>query len=262
MEVETKLTKKAKRSAKEECIGEVLITAERENIEYLKRREENRKSKAAMIELNSTRKEVDEDESFFKSIMPHIRQFSPKTKMQFRIKVTQLVQDSMEVNPPRNEAHVTEVIPQNLPASSNSNHSSSSITTYEVENELQCQGQSDARNFDQENKATESNKLVYEQKVSDSEMSDANCCNSSRRTSSSSSNGNDSFYSENDTTDNSESETNNDVDDNQSQDSNFNGEVMFSDSGLTKQEVLMIVHGLSLKHRLSNEARNDVLLVI
>ncbi|KAK4880510.1 hypothetical protein RN001_008656 [Aquatica leii] len=70
-----------------------------------------------------------------------------------------------------------------------------------------------------------SNKLVYEQKVSDSEMSDANSCNSSRRTSSNSSNGNDFFYSENDTTDNSESETNNDVDDKQSQDSNFNGEV-------------------------------------
>ncbi|KAK4885114.1 hypothetical protein RN001_001385 [Aquatica leii] len=50
----------------------------------------------------------------------------------------------------------------------------SSTTTYEVQNELQCQGQSDARNFDQENKATESNKLVYEQKASDSEMSDAN----------------------------------------------------------------------------------------
>ncbi|KAK4885028.1 hypothetical protein RN001_001299 [Aquatica leii] len=125
----TPVTKKAKRSAKKDCIGEPLMTAEREEIEYLKRREENRKSKEAMIELNSTRKEVDEDESFFKSILPHIRQFSPKTKMQFRIKVLQLVQDSMEVNPPRNEAHVGEVIPQNLPASSNSNHSSSSIAS-------------------------------------------------------------------------------------------------------------------------------------
>ncbi|XP_031337842.1 transcription factor Adf-1-like [Photinus pyralis] len=125
----TPVTKKVKtqRSSKKDHIGEALIIAEREKIEYLKRREENRKSKEAMIELNSVRKELDEDESFFKSILPHVRQFSPKRKMQFRIKVLQLVHDSIEANPPRDEPHITELVPQNQPSSSNPKHSSLSI---------------------------------------------------------------------------------------------------------------------------------------
>lgn len=75
-----------------DAVGEALLKAEQEKIAYLKRKEENRGKRAE--------RELDEDEAFFKSILPHVRAMNPKQKMRFRIQVLQLVDNEIPTQPP------------------------------------------------------------------------------------------------------------------------------------------------------------------
>lgn len=84
-----------------------------------------------MVEENARKKEIDEDESFFNSILPHVKTFDPRTKMKFRIKVLELVHNLMPTTSNTNEQsatgpHLAELtIRQNLPPTSNENSSQS-----------------------------------------------------------------------------------------------------------------------------------------
>nr|CAH7769435.1 unnamed protein product [Callosobruchus chinensis] len=68
---------------KTDAVGEALLMAEQEKIAYLKRKEE--------IRSKREEKELDEDEAFFKSILPYVKAMHPKQKLRFRIQVLQLV---------------------------------------------------------------------------------------------------------------------------------------------------------------------------
>lgn len=84
------LPKKArtqKIAKKNDTVGEALLKAEEEKIAYLKRKEENRNKKEEKV--------MDEDEAFFKSILPHVKAFSPKQKIRFRIQVMQLLDNEI-----------------------------------------------------------------------------------------------------------------------------------------------------------------------
>ncbi|XP_031358174.1 uncharacterized protein LOC116181869 [Photinus pyralis] len=75
-----------------DTIGEGLLKAEQEKIAYLKKREENR-----------FKKEMDEDESFFNSLLPYVRVFNPRQKIKFRIAVMKLLEE--EIPGPSNRPH-------------------------------------------------------------------------------------------------------------------------------------------------------------
>nr|CAH7729414.1 unnamed protein product [Callosobruchus chinensis] len=81
---------------KTDAVGEALPMAEQEKIAYLKRKEE--------IRSKREEKELDEDEAFFKSILPYVKVMHPKQKLRFRIQFLQLVdsevptQSSMQSN--------------------------------------------------------------------------------------------------------------------------------------------------------------------
>lgn len=79
-------------SSKRDALGESLIRVEEEKIGYLKRKEESRQKRQKMAEENARNKEIDEDESFFNSILPHVKTFDSRAKMKFRIGVLQLVE--------------------------------------------------------------------------------------------------------------------------------------------------------------------------
>nr|CAI5845005.1 unnamed protein product [Callosobruchus analis] len=68
---------------KTDAVGEALLMAEQEKIAYLKRKEE--------IRSKREEKELDEDEAFFKSILPYVKAMHPKQKLRFRIQDLQLV---------------------------------------------------------------------------------------------------------------------------------------------------------------------------
>lgn len=68
---------------KKDVVGEALIRAEQEKIEYLKRKEASRKRRQDIVEENATNKVLDEDESFFNSILPHVKTFDPQKKSHF-----------------------------------------------------------------------------------------------------------------------------------------------------------------------------------
>ncbi|VEN49716.1 unnamed protein product, partial [Callosobruchus maculatus] len=79
-----------------DAVGEALLKAEEEKIAYLKRKEE--------IRSKREEKELDDDEAFFKSILPYVKAMHPKQKLRFRIQVLQLInseiptQSSMQSN--------------------------------------------------------------------------------------------------------------------------------------------------------------------
>lgn len=87
-----KKTKVQRISGRRDALGESLIRVEEEKMEYLKRKEEYRQKRQEMVQENLSRKEIDEDESFFDSILPHIKKLDASSKIQFRISVLQLVQ--------------------------------------------------------------------------------------------------------------------------------------------------------------------------
>lgn len=81
------VTSSSKRKKKEHSIGEALLKAEHEKLEYLRQKEHDR--------LIRKDKETDEDVAFFNSILPHVRVLNVKEKMGFRIRVMQLLEETM-----------------------------------------------------------------------------------------------------------------------------------------------------------------------
>ncbi|KAK9712504.1 Alcohol dehydrogenase transcription factor Myb/SANT-like [Popillia japonica] len=88
------VTSSSKRKKKEHSIGEALLKAEHENLEYLRQKEHDR--------LIRKDKETDEDVAFFNSILPHVRVlnvfFQQKEKMGFRIRVMQLLEETKDTS--------------------------------------------------------------------------------------------------------------------------------------------------------------------
>lgn len=67
-----------------DSVGEALLKVEEEKVAYLKRKEQNRNKRDET--------ELDEDEAFFKSILPHVRAMHPRQKFRFRIKVLEFLE--------------------------------------------------------------------------------------------------------------------------------------------------------------------------
>ncbi|XP_072387110.1 uncharacterized protein [Diabrotica undecimpunctata] len=85
---------KIRKATSQQSIGDPFITTETEQLEYLRRKEEDRQKREILEEERASQRQmVDEDEAFFNSILPHVRTLDPKTKINFRINVLQLLND-------------------------------------------------------------------------------------------------------------------------------------------------------------------------
>ncbi|CAG9839432.1 unnamed protein product [Diabrotica balteata] len=85
---------KIRKAKSKQSIGDTFIKAETEKFEYLGRKEEDGQKRNILEEERALQRQmVDEDEAFFNSILPHVRALDPKTKINFRINVLQLLND-------------------------------------------------------------------------------------------------------------------------------------------------------------------------